>query len=159
MAFEEENTVRTEIELLKRDVSSMATVIDKLDVTIDKLTEVSNGLNRMITVHEQQITKNEQADRELFTLIEERRKEASENYEILHKRINTVKEETEEKIRVSNDSVMKELKILREHQEEHHDFMHNRMVSLEKWKWFVIGLATAAGFIIAQIPAFKSLLG
>lgn len=153
----DENQVRTEIELIKRDVSSLSMVIEKLDVTIDKLTDVSNGLNRMISVHEQQITRQDQADKELFQLIEMRRKEASENYEVLHRKMSEQRDNLEADMKENFGSIMTELKQLKDSQQAHHQETISRVAELEKWKWFVIGIATTAGFILAQLPLFTNI--
>lgn len=153
----EEQQVRTEIELIKKDVSSLSMVIEKLDVTIDKLADVSNGLNRMISVHEQQITRQDQADKELFQLIEMRRKEATENYEVLHKKMSEQKEKLEGHVEKLFENVMTEIKELRQDQVDHHRIMLERVEHLEKWKWFVVGIATAVGFLLAHIPNITNL--
>lgn len=154
---EDTNNVRTEIELIKKDVSSLSMVIEKLDVTIDKLTDVSNGLNRMISVHEQQITRQDQADKELFQLIEMRRKESNESYEVLHKKMSEQKEKLESHVEKLFENVMTEIKELRQDQTEHHKVMLDRVEHLEKWKWFVVGIATAVGFLLAHIPSITNI--
>ena len=153
----DEQAVRTEIELIKRDVSSLSMVIEKLDVTIDKLTDVSNGLNRMISVHEQQITRQDQADKELFQLIELRRKESSENYEVLHRKMSDQRDILEREIEKRFEKVMDELKSLSDEQKEHHKVMMERISEVEKWKWFVVGIAATVGFILAQLPLFQTI--
>ena len=77
MGFEESetNNIRTDVELLKKDVHSISRLVDKLDVAIDKLTDVTNCLNRMIAVQEEKIEKQEQDDnylKEVITKIDKR---------------------------------------------------------------------------------------
>ena len=71
MGFEESetNNIRTDVELLKKDVHSISRLVDKLDVAIDKLTDVTNCLNRMIAVQEEKIEKQEQDDNNLKEVI------------------------------------------------------------------------------------------
>jgi len=159
MAFEEEqHEVRTEIELLKRDVSGLTQVIDKLDVTIDKLAEVSNGLNRMISVHEEQITRQDQADKELFQLMETRRLETTEQYETLQKKMSEQKSYLESEVEKVYEDCIGEIKGLRKDSEEQHQQMLTRFNQIEKWKWFLVGIASAVGFIIAQLPFISDIL-
>ena len=75
--LELDNNIKTEVELLKKDVHSIAKLVDKLDVAIDKLTEVTNCLNKMIAVQEQQ----EQDD----VYIKEKTKELSRRVTSLEK--------------------------------------------------------------------------
>ena len=58
MGFEEQQDIRTDVELLKKDVHSISRLVDKLDVAIDKLTDVTNCLNRMIAVQEENLDKS-----------------------------------------------------------------------------------------------------
>ena len=64
MGFEEQD-IRTDVELLKKDVHSISRLVDKLDVAIDKLTDVTNCLNRMIAVQEEKLASQEAEDKHL----------------------------------------------------------------------------------------------
>lgn len=152
MDTELQQELRTDVELLKRDVQSINQVIDKLDLTIDKLAEVSNGLNRMITVHETQITRHGEADKELFQLVEMRRKESDENDKILHQRISEQREELEDRIESVYSDIANELKAMREEQAEHHKFVSERLTLLEQWKWYAAGIIAFLVFIASIIP-------
>tara|TARA_R110001592_G_scaffold281432_3_gene548953 strand:+ start:250 stop:609 length:360 start_codon:yes stop_codon:yes gene_type:complete len=66
MAFEEDNSIRTDVELLKKDVHSISRLVDKLDVAIDKLTDVTNCLNRMIVQQELKIEQTEKDERHIY---------------------------------------------------------------------------------------------
>lgn len=79
--LELDNNIKTEVELLKKDVHSIAKLVDKLDVAIDKLTEVTNCLNKMIAVQEQKIEQQEQDD----VYIKEKTKELSRRVTSLEK--------------------------------------------------------------------------
>ena len=79
--LELDNNIKTEVELLKKDVHSIAKLVDKLDVAIDKLTEVTNCLNKMIAVQEQKIEQQEQDD----LYIKEKTKELSTRVASLEK--------------------------------------------------------------------------
>ena len=69
MGFEE-NDIRTDVELLKKDVHSISRLVDKLDVAIDKLTEVTNCLNRMISVQEEKLSSQDEADKHLYQKVQ-----------------------------------------------------------------------------------------
>ena len=69
MGFEEQD-IRTDVELLKKDVHSISRLVDKLDVAIDKLTEVTNCLNRMISVQEEKLSSQDEADKHLYQKVQ-----------------------------------------------------------------------------------------
>ena len=76
-----DNNIKTEVELLKKDVHSISKLVDKLDVAIDKLTEVTNCLNKMIAVQEEKLNQQEQDD----VYIKDKTKELSRRVASLEK--------------------------------------------------------------------------
>ena len=69
------NKLATDLQVLKNEVEQVASVNTKLDSAIDKLTDVTNCLNRMIAVQEQKLDQQEQDDnylKEVITKIDRR---------------------------------------------------------------------------------------
>ena len=56
-----DNDLVTEVELLKREVEDMKVIHGRLDTAIEKITEVSNCINRMLAVHEERLSQQEEA--------------------------------------------------------------------------------------------------
>ena len=81
---------KLKLSLLKKELEDQAKIHDRLDVAIEKLTDVSNSINRMLAVHEEKIARQEEA----ITLdaeqqIELRRSEMMMKIDELHSRITT----------------------------------------------------------------------
>ena len=144
----------TDLELLKKDVDSMSNLMGKLDTAIEKLTSVANSLDRVIAVHENRLEYHDDVDKELFSLIEDRRKESKEQYEVLHKRIGDMREDFEDNLESSIREMMQEIKDMKQKDAEHHKDVADRLTKLEMWKWYVIGMATLAGIMFAMLPEF-----
>ena len=119
---------RTEIEVLKKDMELMASLASKFDTAIDRLTTVSNSIDKMLAIHENRLENQERQS------------------EIIHTRITEFKKE-----------LLEEIKKLRKENEEQHKSVSDRLEKLEKWRWFVVGVAAAIGFILAQFSAFSKL--
>ena len=119
---------RTEIEILKRDMELLANLAGKFDTAIDRLTTVSNSIDKMLGIHENRLMNQE--------------KQA----EVIHNRITDFKKE-----------LIDEIKQLRKENEEQHKIVSERLERLEKWRWFVVGIAAAIGFILAQVKSFSGL--
>ena len=49
----------TQIELLKKEVQDMKGIYQRLDTAIVKIGDVSNSINRMLAVHEEKISQQE----------------------------------------------------------------------------------------------------
>ena len=140
--------LETEVELLKKELHNQKKIHDRLDVAIEKLTDVSNSIHRMLAVHEEKLTKQEEAIIDAEQKIEVRRAELSKQIDDLHSRITTN---------------TKELMILEASQHEKHskeikrlsDNINNRVGVLEKWRWLIIGGAIIAGFILNKFISFS----
>ncbi len=77
----------TELQILKNEVEQVSTVTTKLDTAIDKLTDISGSIKSMLAVHEEKLSKQEEIDKAIFNLIENRRVEFDSTYKELHARI------------------------------------------------------------------------
>jgi len=146
----DEQQIKTEVELLKRDFEQLSGITEKLDVAIDKLSSVASSLDRMIAVHENRLEYHDQIDKELFTLIEDRRKEAKEQYETLHQRVGRMRDEFDQELASAMKDIMAEIKDLKERDAAFHKDMNERLKNLEMWRWVVSGAALVIGFLISQ---------
>jgi len=119
---------KVEIEILKRDIDAVVGLADKFDVAIDRLSEVSINIEKMLAVHESRLQTTEKQN------------------EIIHQRITDFKKDISDKI----DN-------LREENETQHKEVSERIARLEKWKWFVVGIGAAIGFLMSTIISLKDL--
>ena len=46
-------SLETEVALVKNDVSQIGNLFEKLEVALDKITDVNNSISQMLAVHEQ----------------------------------------------------------------------------------------------------------
>jgi len=91
----------------------------------------------------------EQPEINIFELLEARRVEAQDQYETLHKRIGALRDELYEEVATSHKEIMHEIREMKEESKMHHEKMDDRLNSLERWKWIVVGGASAIGFLVA----------
>ena len=93
MVYVEERLImaelETEVKLLKKELQDQAKIHDRLDIAIEKLTDVSNSIHRMLAVHEEKIARQEEAIFQAEEQIEVRRSELSRQIDELHSRITT----------------------------------------------------------------------
>lgn len=91
------------------DSSILAIIVERLDVAVEKLTEVSRSISQMLAVHENRIDTQEKVSDQLTDLIEQRRKEANEDIKELHSRITTTTRELSDKIDDTEKKVLTKL--------------------------------------------------
>ncbi len=64
---------RVRLAVVEQKVEDLKPIILKLDATIEKLSEVNTTVSRMLAVHEERLSKQEEIDVVLFTKIDELR--------------------------------------------------------------------------------------
>ena len=134
----------TDLQVLKNEVEQVASVNTKLDSAIDKLTDISGSIKSMLAVHEEKLSKQEEIDKAIFNLIENRRVEFDTNYKELHARINKFHKELTDEIEMSEKRLMCEIKTLNSN-------LDGRIGVFEKYRWIIIGAAIVLGLSMPQI--------
>lgn len=133
--------LETEVQLLKRDIEDIKSIHSRLDIAIDKLTDVSNSIHRMLAVHEEKLARQEEASYELEKQIETRRSEMLDKIDDLHSRITTNTKEIMLAAREQHESQNREIQKIR-------DEITARVGVLEKWRHVLIGGSIVIGFLL-----------
>lgn len=139
--------LETEVELLKKELHDQRKIHDRLDVAIEKLTDVSNSINRMLAVHEEKIARQEEAIFEAEQKIEVRRSELLVKIDELHSRVTTNTKEIMTAAANQHTEQNKEIQKIR-------DDIQNRVGVLEKWRYVIIGGSIVAGFMLQKFVTF-----
>ena len=133
--------LETEVKLLKKELQDQTKIHDRLDIAIEKLTDVSNSIHRMLSVHEEKIARQEEATAAADTKIEIRRAELTVKIDELHSRITT---NTKEIMTAAAKQHIEQNKEIQKIKEE----LAARVGVLEKWRHVLIGCSIVAGFIL-----------
>ena len=133
--------LETEVKLLKKELEDQKKIHDRLDIAIEKLTDVSNSIHRMLAVHEEKLTRQEEA-------LESRRVEISSQISELHSRVTTNTKEIMASATAQQDNQNKQIQKIRED-------LNNRIGVLEKWRHVLIGCSIVAGFILHKFMNFS----
>lgn len=119
---------REDLDNLKRELTVLSTLTSKFDTAITHLSNVSVSIDKMLAVHETRLENQEKQN------------------EVIHTRINDFKRE-----------ISDEIKLLRSENKIQHTETNERLSRLEKWRWFVVGVATVLGFILAQMESISKI--
>ena len=123
--------IKVQIAGLKKDIENVNTLNSRLDLAIEKLTDVSTSIKQMLAVHEEKISRQEQIDEIIFEKLKERAGEIDNVHKELSKEIQQV-----------------EKKLLLEIRQMKLD-IGGRVGILEKYKWLVLGGAIVIGWILS----------
>ena len=78
------------VAILEQKLEDIKDIIVKIDDAIEKLSEVNSNVTKMLAVHEQRITKQEETDSLLFTKIDKLRDKVDRDYDTLVTRVQTI---------------------------------------------------------------------
>ena len=140
--------LETEVELIKRDIEDVKSIHGRLDVAIDKLTDVSNCINRMLAVHEEKLARQEEASYDLEKQLESRRSELLDKIDDLHSRITTNKREIMVSAKEQHEAQNREIQKIRED-------LSGRIGVMEKWRHVLIGGSIVVGFLLHKFMEFS----
>ena len=141
--------LETEVELLKRELHDQKKIHDRLDIAIEKLTDVSNSIHRMLAVHEEKLARQEDAIVDAEQKIEVRRAELSKQIDELHSRITT---NTKELMNLGTEQHQRHSKEINRLSED----ITKRVGMLEKWRWLIVGGSIVVGFLIHNFVTFNT---
>jgi ABC-type siderophore export system fused ATPase/permease subunit len=136
---------------LNQDMAKVGTLVDRLDLTIIKLADISANVSQLLAVHESKLTAQEIITKQTVDLVEKRRLETEDKLQLLHARISSGEKELTLKIDNQYDDIMNELKDMRKESTEQHNKLSGRITTMEKWMWTVMGAAGVFGALIGVL--------
>ena len=139
--------LETKVKLLEKEVHDQSKIHDRLDIAIEKLTDVSNSIHRMLAVHEEKIARQEEAIFQAEEQIEIRRNELAAKIDELHSRITTNTKEIMTAAASQHTTQNKEIQKIK-------DELITRVGILEKWRHVLIGGSIVVGFILHKFVDF-----
>ena len=75
------------VAVLEQKIEDLKPIVIRIDAAIEKLSEVNTTVSRMLAVHEERISKQEQIDVVLFTKIDQLRDKMDGDHELVLQRI------------------------------------------------------------------------
>ena len=135
--------IKTQIALLEQDAKSAEQIHNKLEVAIEKLTEITISLKGMLVQQETKLAKAEETDNDIFVTMESRQLKWDNDLKELHSRITTNSRELREHQIQSESKMLSELRNLR-HQ------LDNRVAVLEKLRWIIVGVSIISGRLVSN---------
>jgi chromosome segregation ATPase len=130
-SFNGHTDLKIQIEGLKKDIENVNHLNNRLDVAIEKLTDVSTSIKQMLAVHEEKIARQEQIDEIIFDKLKERATEIDTVYRDLQKEI----QQTEKRLLIEIKSIKLDIGA--------------RVGILEKYRWIIMGGAIVLGWVLS----------
>lgn len=148
----------TELAVVKNELSQMGQLFSKLEIALDKITDVSNNIGQLLAVHERRLEDGEQEFENMKKDMEQAEQKFDSEVKELHSRLTTNTRELESKMTKEVDKVLEAIKDLKEHMVEKHDSLEDRLNSLERWRWILLGALTVGGFLLGNGIDFSTFI-
>ena len=130
--------IKVQIAGLKKDIENVNTLNGRLDLAIEKLTEVSTSIKQMLAVHEEKISRQEQIDEIIFDKLKERAAEV----DTVHRELSKEIQQVEKRLLIE----IRQMKL----------DIGGRVGILERYKWLVLGGAIVIGWVFST--NFKTII-
>lgn len=135
-------------------VKILESVVERIDTSIEKLTEVSNSIGKLLAVHDERINQlekvhNRQEDdiRDIYSRITVTSKEICD-------KLDSVEDSLEGKMKEHSNTSEKLHKELKVDLDGRLKTIDDRIGILERWRWLILGGATVLGFLLEKIMSF-----
>ena len=135
--------LKTKVALLEKDAQSAELIHQRLEVAIEKLTDITVSLKSMLIQQETKLAKAEETDNDIFITLESRRKEWDNDLKELHSRITTNTRELREHQVISENKMLNEMRAIRYQ-------LDQRVAVLEKWRWIIVGGSIFIGLMLSN---------
>ena len=136
---------------IESDVEVLKSVVTKLDTSIDKITQVSVDIGKILSAHEARIDGLEKiADdrdddiKELHSRISTMSREIADHMDLMENRIYVKLKENSLSSTEQHDKIQREI-------ESDIEKLGGRLTVLENWRWWILGAAAALGFILGKM--------
>jgi len=144
-------SIELDVEILKKEVADMKSIHVRLDSAIDKISDVTNSINRMLAVHEQKLSSQEEEILSAHEIVEARRIEFHNEIKSLHERITT---NNKELLKLMSEQHMDQTQQLNNLKSE----LTGRVAMFDKFRWLLIGGSIVVGFILHKAVNFSLLI-
>jgi len=122
---------------MANDFEQLERIVEKLDVSIDKLTEVSNNVSKLLAVHDTRIN-----------IIEKDTVRNEDDIRDIHVKMDNIAKEITKKLDQSMANSVEGHARIQAAIEEKLQGIDARVKVLEVWRWLVIGGALVIGWFI-----------
>lgn len=134
--------------IIETEVSQLNSVVDRIDITLTKLTDLSTTVSQILAVQGNRLEVQEKAGEKLEKIIETRRLETESALKEIKDDIAEIETDLQEDLNNHQTKIIEKIEELRKEGDKQHTEISNRMTRLEKWMWVFVGGAAAIGFIL-----------
>lgn len=146
------------VSALQRDMAQVGTLVERLDITIEKLTEVSSTVSQLLAVQGNRLEVQEKVQEKLQEMVEKRRTEMEQSVKDIYNKISIVETDLQGDMEKNHDKVINKIQELSTQGADQHKEVNERIGRLETWMWTLIGGSTVIAFILSNWDTFLAII-
>lgn len=122
--------------------------ISRIEDAIERLTEISADLNKVLAVQEQRLSQNEKSMSVLEEVLEKRREEYDRKIQNVYDVMNR-----------EDNKILEELELIRSEQKQQHESLSKKIQEMQKILWIYMGGFAVIVFLLTNGSKFLSFFG
>ena len=147
-------SLETELAIVKNEIGQIGHLFSKLEITLEKITNVSTNVSQILAVHERRLHETDLQFESVKNRMEIGDGRVKEDIKDLHSRVTSTSREVEEKMTREIEKVLHAIQDLKTHMLEKDTKLEERIETLERWRWIMVGILIAAGVFLPEIRNF-----
>ena len=147
-------SLETELAIVKNEIGQIGHLFSKLEITLEKITNVSTNVSQILAVHERRLHETDLQFESVKNRMEIGDGRVKEDIKDLHSRVTSTSREVEEKMTREIEKVLHAIQDLKTHMLEKNTKLEERIETLERWRWIMVGILIAAGVFLPEIRNF-----
>jgi mevalonate kinase len=143
--------VASNLSVVQKELAQFSKFVDRMDVTIEKLTEVSSTVSQLLAVQGNRLESQEKLMGHMQSMLDKRKDETDKNTKDIYEKIQETENNIYEEIEVSNEKILLEVKNLAQKFDDHNKVTNDRITKIEKWMWTAIGVTSVLVLFIDKV--------
>jgi DNA anti-recombination protein RmuC len=135
------------------ELQVLKSVVTKLDQTLDKISESTNTIGKLLAAHDERLGYLEKNDSERYQNVKDLYSKMENITKDILKEMSQVETRIEEKLEKSSEQSSNQHSLLTEKVDQ----LDNRINEIEKWKWYVLGSIGVLLFLITNMDGLISI--
>lgn len=145
------NQLSQNVQELQKDMAQVGVLVERIDITIEKLTEVSSTVSQLLAVQGTRLEMQEKLQDRLQTLVEQRKIETDKAINKIYSQISQSEEKLRTDLNENYEEILDEIKSLSGDSKVQHSALNDRISTMEKWMYGIVGGTSVIVFLATLI--------
>lgn len=150
---------------LQSGMTRVTTLVDRVEFTIEKLTELSATMSKVLAVQGNRQEMQEKIVDKLEDTLAKQKQDMDNSLQNVYNKIERVQDDLHEDLQANHEKILERINHLSSQSERQHEedkqalsTTNNRLTKIEKWMWTIVGGASMLVIVFAVFQIIFPLL-